>query len=65
MTGSTPPESSPSAAARPSAATVIGILAIGAVADDVMGALDGNVEHRQAVGIDAVAHEIVRMQPAT
>ena len=63
MTGSTPPAIRPSAAARPSAVDDRGILAIGAVADDVAGALDRHVEHRQAIGADAEAQQIEGMQP--
>ena len=37
----------PSHTARPSVATTVGLVAVGAVADDGVGAGHGNVEHRQ------------------
>ena len=39
------------------------LLAIGARADDVAGALDRHVQHRQAIGRDAVAQQVEGMQP--
>ena len=38
------------------------MLAIGAGADNVIGALDRNIEHRQAIDIDAELEEIERVQ---
>ena len=40
----------------------IGLLAIGARADHVAGALDRHIEHRQAVGRDAVSRQVKGMQ---
>ena len=40
-----------------------GIARIGAVADDVVGALGGHVEHRRAIDGDAEIVEFVRDQP--
>ena len=40
-----------------------GLVAIGAVADDLVGAGDGNVDHRQAVDGDAESRQIVGDEP--
>ena len=63
MTGSTPPAISPSAAARPSSATVSGSSPVGAVADHVVGAGDRDVEHRHAIDGDADGAQIMRHEP--
>ena len=41
----------------------LGILAVGARADHVAGALDRHVEHRQAIDVDAEAQEVEGVQP--
>ena len=63
ITGRTPPAISPSAAARPSAPTSSAVSAVGAVADDVVGAGLRHVQHRRAVDVDADGGEVVGDQP--
>ena len=63
ITGSTPPAIRPFGGGAAQRGDDVGLLAIGARADDVAGALDRHVEHRQAVGGDAVAQQVEGMQP--
>ena len=57
ITPTTPADARPSSTARPSAATCIGSEPNRAVADDVGCALLANVEHRQAIDVDAGVDE--------
>ncbi len=57
-TGRTPPASRPSATARATAATLSGVLAVGAVADDGIGTGDRHIGDRQTVDVDPDRHEI-------
>ena len=63
ITGSTPPAIRPSATARPIAATRLGAVAVGAVADHVVGAGHRHVEDGRAIDVDADARQVMRHQP--
>ncbi len=63
MTGSTPPEKQAFNRGTAEGSYGFRILAVGAQTDDVAGALDRHIEHRQAVGGDAEAQEIEGVQP--